>query len=148
MDRREYLKYGGVIGTLPFLSKRHRARPDERNDHGREPDSEPIVPIDLRVEYAETSNTVSPTTGDSADRGFEVPRFSWTIAGPRGTEQSAYRVRVAERWDALDDTEGGVWDSGVVQSSRSVYVPYDGSPLEPDTTYHWKVRLWDGEGDE
>ncbi|SEW31068.1 alpha-L-rhamnosidase [Natrinema salifodinae] len=148
VDRREYLQYGGAIAGLPFLSGRSLAQLGTGNGDGRGTESEPVAPQKLRVEYAEDPNNVSPTMGESSDGVPETPRFSWTVAGPRGAEQSAYRVLVAESRDALDSDEGDVWDSGVVPSSRSVHVPYEGAPLEPDTTYHWKVRVWDGDGNE
>jgi alpha-L-rhamnosidase len=93
---------------------------------------------DLRVEYEAAPNNVSP--------GSE-PRFSWRIGpGRRGAGQTAYRVVVARDRDTLFEEGGTVWDSGRVKSDRSVAVPYDGTPLRADTTYYWRVRVWDGDG--
>ncbi|MFC6907206.1 family 78 glycoside hydrolase catalytic domain, partial [Halalkalicoccus tibetensis] len=44
--------------------------------------------------------------------------------------------------DVLPD-DATVWDSGRVDASRSTAIEYGGEPLEPDTTYHWTVRIWD-----
>ena len=35
-----------------------------------------------------------------------------------------------------------VWDSGKVKSTASVYVTYDGKPLDYDTQYFWTVKVW------
>eukprot|EP00939_MAST-03C_sp_MAST-3C-sp1_P000379 g379.t1 len=76
-------------------------------------------------------------------RGLEdPPRFSWINDHPtspssaRGFNQTSYRIVVS-----LD--EGGnstVWDSGVVESSQSTFVPYGGTTaLDSASTYYWRV---------
>ena len=70
--------------------------------------------------------------------GGDAPRLSWRLqSGDRGIEQRAYQVRV---------TSGGrtEWDSGKVDSSRSVEVRYAGPDLRSHTAYEWSVRVWTG----
>jgi hypothetical protein len=73
------------------------------------------------------------TVGDRA-RPLNVhgaPQFGWQP--PR--RQTGYQIRVE-----------GVWDSGRVRSSEQSYVEYAGPPLDPGTSYAWRVRTWDGHG--
>lgn len=92
---------------------------------------------------------VGRTTVEYAERllGTDVaaPRLSWALAADgHGARQSAYQVRVASSPERLDDPD--VWDSGRVESARSVGVGYGGPPLAPRTRYHWRVRAWDAAG--
>ncbi|AZM64016.1 MULTISPECIES: family 78 glycoside hydrolase catalytic domain [unclassified Streptomyces] len=87
------------------------------------------------AEYAET------LLGTDVER----PRLSWELTAPgRGARQSAYRIQVVRdraRWDGRK-----VWDSGKVDSDRTVGVAYDGPALLPRTRYYWRVRVWDARG--
>ncbi len=77
--------------------------------------------------------------------GAEAPRLSWALhADRRGLLQSGYQVRVATSASRL--AEADVWDSGQVDSDRSVDVTYDGPALTSSTRYHWQVRVWDEDG--
>lgn len=70
--------------------------------------------------------------------GIDVqkPRFSWKMSSDQRREaQTAYQVIV-----------DGVWDSGMVTSSQSIQVEYNGPALLPKTDYSWKVRVWDAAG--
>jgi alpha-L-rhamnosidase len=102
----------------------------------------PIVgthqPASLRCEYQ-----VDPLAVDTAS-----PRLSWTIESEdRGVIQTAYRVLVASSPELLIRNTGDLWDSGQVPSSQSAHIEYDGSPLISNTTYYWKVRVWDQKGE-
>ncbi|MFC6907095.1 family 78 glycoside hydrolase catalytic domain [Halalkalicoccus tibetensis] len=142
IDRRDYLRYTGALAGSSIAAgagiETAAANRDEETDEGS------ITPTNLRVEYAREPNNVLPTV-DNSDSTLEVPRFSWEVAGPRGTVQSAYRILVAESRDTVENGDSDVWDSGVIDSSQSIHVPYDGEALEADTTYYWTVRLWDGD---
>lgn len=94
---------------------------------------------------------IERTTVEYADTllGTEVehPRLTWELtAGGRGARQSAYRVRVAPTEKDLVRGQHLVWDSGRVESDRTVGIIYAGPALKPRTRYHWQVRVWDGEG--
>src|SRR4051794_21734458 len=61
-----------------------------------------------------------------------APRLSWALED--GTRQTAYRIRV-----------GALWDSGRVESARSIDIPYTGRPLPPGSELEWTVEVWEGE---
>lgn len=113
-----------------------------------------LVPSDLRCEHLE-----SPLAVESP-----APRLSWKLASDRrGARQSAYRIIVASRLDALDRVSGDVgdadfrdskalpdaadlWDSGKVESAETLLVPYAGKRLGSRQECWWRVRAWDEEG--
>ena len=67
---------------------------------------------------------------------MQAPRLGWKCAGTRegyGFEQSAYRIVAASTTDRLDDDTPDLWDSGWVESSESIQIPYDGKKLSSDT---------------
>jgi alpha-L-rhamnosidase len=81
--------------------------------------------------------------------GLDVarPRLSWIMnSDGRGDFQSAYQVLVASTPEKLSLGQGNLWDSGRVESSDSIYVPYSGVPLESRARCYWKVRVWDKGG--
>jgi alpha-L-rhamnosidase len=93
---------------------------------------------DLRVEHLER-----PLGIDAS-----APRLAWQLASAeRGQVQTAYQVLVASSQRRLAQDRGDVWDSGRVASDRSIDVPYGGPPLHSGHRYHWKVRVWDRDGD-
>ena len=83
-------------------------------------------PVGLRCEFAE-----NPTGVDQAK-----PRLSWRIDSEEpGMRQTAYQIEVV-----------GAWDSGKVESDRSIAIPYGGPALVSGKAYPWRVRVWDGKG--
>ena len=82
---------------------------------------------------------------DPVGIGERAPRLSWQlVADRRGTVQSAYEIRVAER--PADLAGRPLWDSGRVPSDASTLRPYAGPALASGRRYHWQVRVWDGRG--
>ena len=70
------------------------------------------------------------------------PRLSWELSSDqRGMVQESYRILVASAPDLLNRNQGDLWDSGIVQSDRSIQVHYTGKPLESKTPCHWKVLV-------
>ncbi len=68
-----------------------------------------------------------------------TPTFSWKL--PAGTEkQTAYRIEVKGPTP--------LWDSGWVESDRSVFVPYSGEPLASRQQLEWRIRFRDQDGKE
>jgi len=87
--------------------------------------------------------------GRTAPQGLDEPspRFGWQIqSDQKDVRQKAYHVLVASSQDKLDNGIGDVWDSQKVRSDQSQHVAYIGKPLEPNTTYYWKVRTWTNKG--
>lgn len=72
------------------------------------------------------------------------PEFGWTV--PLGSKfQGAYQILVASNKTDINNNNGDVWDSKQVRSSASTNVEYQGTRLQPGSTYFWKVRIWDEE---
>lgn len=100
-------------------------------------------PAGLRVGELRTEYSVNPLGLDTAR-----PRLSWLMESPeRAVAQRAYQIRVASSPERLADGEADVWDSGKVDSDRSVNVRYAGPALRSGTRYFWAVRVWDTGGD-
>ncbi len=94
-------------------------------------------PQDLRCEYLK----------DPLGLDVARPRLSWHLADDRrGARQRAYRILVASSVDALAEDAADVWDSGRVESDRSIHVEYGGPKLRSRRRYVWKVRTWDADG--
>lgn len=75
------------------------------------------------------------------------PELQWKIKDSRrGAAQTAFQLLVASSPALLSGDQGDLWDSGKVESSRSVHVPYQGAPLASGQQLFWKVRVWDQEG--
>ncbi len=92
---------------------------------------------ELRCEYQR--NPVSIHT--------RSPRLSWIIeSAVRDFRQSAYQVLVASSLKKLEEERGDLWDTGKVESSQSILVPYCGQALSTKMRCYWKVRVWDGSG--
>ena len=65
--------------------------------------------------------------------GIDVtrPRLSWVLeSAKRGQTQTAYRILVASSKENLEKDTGDLWDSGKVESDRSIQVVYKGTPLK------------------
>lgn len=67
------------------------------------------------------------------------PRFSWQLAADkRNVMQTAFEINVYEGKKI-------VWNSGKVNSDRSVQITYAGKALESEKKYTWQVRVWDND---
>lgn len=75
------------------------------------------------------------------------PHFSWIVAGTESM-QTAFQILVASDEKMLKQNKGNIWDSGKVESSQSVSVPFSGNQLKENSAYWWKVRTWDQNGIE
>lgn len=78
------------------------------------------------------------------------PRLSWKIEATDPTaqnlHQTAYQILVASTPEQLTSNTGDLWDSGLVTSSQSILIPYQGSPLTSRQVCYWKVRIHDNQG--
>ena len=76
-----------------------------------------------------------------------IPDFSWIITGNhRGQTQTAYQIIVGSDSEIVKNDPGTKWDSGKILSSESAWIQYEGSQLESDKVYYWRIRVWDEEG--
>ena len=93
--------------------------------------AQPISIIQLEVD-----KLINPVALDS-----ENPDFSWIIKSDDfNLNQTHYQVFVAK--DKVFSKNSLVWDSGKVNSSESLYIKYQGNPLEYATKYYWTVKVW------
>ena len=84
-----------------------------------------IRAIRLRTEYLKNPIGIDYTR----------PRLSWNCEGC--IRQTAYQV-IAE-----DEYGKQLWDSGKINSSKMVHIPWCGEALDSRAFVTWKVRLWD-----
>ncbi|MBD2869233.1 glycoside hydrolase family 78 protein [Paenibacillus arenilitoris] len=76
--------------------------------------------------------------------GVVRPRISWKLLSERrGVRQSAYQIEVAE--DA--DFESKLWESGRVESDRSVHAELGDFAAQSCKRYYYRVRAWDEAGE-
>lgn len=81
--------------------------------------------------------------------GIDVlqPRLSWKIeSDERNQVQTAYQVLVAGSEILLAKNHGDIWDSGHVNSDHSLFIQFDGKPVQSGRRYYWKARVWDKKG--
>ena len=48
--------------------------------------------------------------------------------------------------DDFTKMEWIVWDSGMVNSDQSNFIPYDGDEIKPKTRYYYRIKIWDNQG--
>jgi len=81
--------------------------------------------------------------------GIDVqqPRLSWQLASKvNNVHQIAYQIQVSTSNDSFKNAGAVVWNSGKVESSNSVLIPYQGLPLLSGKTYCWNVKVWTNKG--
>lgn len=70
------------------------------------------------------------------------PRFSWKlISKKKNVIQTSYHIIVSSSLEKLNCGHGDIWDSGMVDSGESLYIPFDGKSLESNSEYWWKVQV-------
>src|SRR5215471_11858838 len=89
------------------------------------------APIHLQAE-----NRVDPLGMD-----VTTPRLSWILPWA-GAVQRAYQVRAASRRSLLDQGVADLWDSGRIESNRSINIPYQGVALHSRDRVVWQIRVW------
>lgn len=99
-------------------------------------------------QYLRTNYLINPVGIETRS----APRLSWENAAPegaRGVQQAAYQILAAETPDSLADDVGGFWDSGRLESSASVSVPFAApQPVRTRQRIYWKVRTWAVDSDQ
>jgi len=97
-----------------------------------------ILPVQLECEYRTNPSGIDET----------APRLGWALESEKRSQtQAAYRVLVAGSEEDLEAERNLLWDSGRVESGRSVGVVYEGEALRSGSRCAWKVRVWDGAGE-
>ncbi|MDG1729325.1 MAG: family 78 glycoside hydrolase catalytic domain [Algibacter sp.] len=102
-----------------------------------------VVKTSLRVKDLTVEYKINPEGLDIAK-----PRFAWILeAEGKGRFQTTYQILVASSEKKLNSLIGDIWDSGKVSSGKTNQIEYQGKPLESNTTYYWKVKVWDENGE-
>ncbi len=73
------------------------------------------------------------------------PEFSW-IVPVMAESQTAYQILVSSSKEKLIRDEVDFWNSNKTLSSRSSEIEYAGGNLLNNTSYFWKVRIWNKKG--
>lgn len=90
------------------------------------------------------NNTDNPSVINTPD-----PVFSWQLeSNLRNQAQSAYHILVADNLVDIQNSHGNIWDSGKVNSDKSILIPFNGKKLESAKRYFWKVQVWNKDGFE
>ena len=75
------------------------------------------------------------------------PRLSWILESDRmNTMQESYEIRAALSEKDLERGRRLLWETGRVNTSTSIQVPYQGPPLSSFQRVYWQVRVWDNHG--
>lgn len=92
----------------------------------------------LKVEMQENPQGVAATH----------PRFSWQIRSALSdVVQLSYQIQVASSENDLKKEQNLLWDSGVVESDLSVFIPYAGEKLLSRKPYFWRVKVTTNKGE-
>ena len=68
------------------------------------------------------------------------PRFSWQYeSSAQNVIQTHYRIVVSSTEENARKGIGDLWDSGVIESSEMLYIPYGGKELHSRDIAYWKV---------
>ncbi len=98
----------------------------------------------LSVKNLKAEYRINPT-------GLETPspRLSWElVSNQQDCRQLAYQIRSSSDKNGLADARRVLWNSGMVESQKSVHVLYEGpSPKSGDRVW-WQVRVRDNQGNE
>lgn len=94
----------------------------------------PFFPVDLRVDAR---------LGSGAIIASPRPELSWRVVARTGTfHQSAYHIRASTPKGEL------IWDSGIVPSGNSQWIPWGGRDLRSREIVEFRVTVFDASGME
>lgn len=99
---------------------------------------------DIRIISMQTEQLSDP-------EGISVlhPRFSWQLESDQpDIMQTAYQIEVAASEKELTGGTNLLWSSGKVSSDASLFVTYDGKPLESGKRYYWRLTVWTNTGEK
>lgn len=92
------------------------------------------VPHGLTIEYIREPEKTRITDSQ--------PEFGW-IVPDEAVSQKAYQILVSSDKDKIKINRGDIWNSGKVISRNSINIGFGGHALKENSTYFWKVRIWD-----
>lgn len=92
------------------------------------------IPSGLMIEYIRKP--------ENARIIIKHPVFGW-IVPKEAVAQNAYQILVSSNKTLISDNIADIWNSEQVRSPASANIRFEGNPLKENTTYFWKVRIWD-----
>lgn len=95
------------------------------------------APSGLAVEFLRAPETAVITD--------PTPEFYWLFP-QSGIQQSAYRILAASSPHLLREGQADLWDSGKIESARSVNISFAGRALQDRSVYWWTVKVWSEDG--
>lgn len=129
-----------VLSSLLVFGVCYAGSCQERDDVPAKPVLPTMTVTELLCEHLEDPLAID----------VKQPRLSWKLrtvdAETRGQRQTAFRIIVSDTMEGLLQSNGNLWDSGVVESDQSVLVTYRGKPLQSGMVCYWKVRVEDQAG--
>lgn len=96
------------------------------------------------TETLEKANDLTISEGFKNPLGFydAKPTFSWKLpVSENNKSQAAYQIIVATSEDLLPNN-ADLWNSKKQESEQSVWVKYEGKPLESRQKVYWQVKYW------
>ena len=106
-----------------------------------------LIPL-TAIQAIEVQNLRCEYLKDPLGIDAPKPRLSWVLEDDeRGQKQTAYQILVASTPEILAKDQGDLWDSGKIASDKSNQLKYAGKPLSSLAACHWKVRVWDKDGE-
>lgn len=101
-----------------------------------------VYGYELEIKTLKCDFQVNPTGIENRS-----PGLSWEIkSNQRNVYQEAFQVLVASSLEKLNIDMADMWNPGLIQSSQSIQVKYEGKALESAKRYYWKVRIRDKQG--
>jgi alpha-L-rhamnosidase len=98
----------------------------------------------VKIYELRCENLTDPLAIDNTE-----PHFSWKIVFPEGKTQRSYRIVAGSDSAALSREDAGdLWDTGMMESTESVMIPYRGAALKSPSLVYWKVKIRDNVGEE
>jgi alpha-L-rhamnosidase len=82
--------------------------------------------------------------------GIDVqqPRFSWQLkSSQRNVIQTSYQLIVSSSEQKLKANDGDIWNSGIINESKSILITYAGHALQSAKKYYWKVKVITNKGE-
>lgn len=93
----------------------------------------PDSPIGLMVEFIREPENVKILD--------LKPEFSW-IVPVNANFQTGFQILVASSKEKLEKNIANIWDSKKILSNRSSEIEFGGDNLKNESTFFWKVRIW------
>ena len=98
----------------------------------------------ITVDKLLCNHTENPTVINSV-----IPSFGWqSVSQSRNQTQSAYHILVSDNLKGIQSSMGNIWNSGKVNSDKSIFVEFKGEGLKSAHKYYWKVKVWSKDGSE